>query len=291
MWLTRLYQRFRGLVHELSKFGVVGAIAYVVDTVVFVLLLQVMETLVAGALATAVAATVAFLGNRFWTWRHRARTGLAREYVLYFTFNAIGLLIVLAVLGVSHYGLGAIWPAFQSSLADVVAKNVVGLALGTSFRFWSYRRFVFRERASVSELASGSDRLSRELASGSDKLSRERASVSERESGSDRLSREHASGSDRLSREDASGSDRLSREHASESDKLSGEETRGGDLLGRDHPGLNEQASDQLSLEHVSLDEHAGVTERASGGDQLSPAAPVPDGYDPTRAAPRTGVA
>lgn len=250
MWLTRLYQRFRGLVHELSKFGVVGAIAYVVDTVVFVLLLQVMETLVAGALATAVAATVAFLGNRFWTWRHRARTGLAREYVLYFTFNAIGLLIVLVVLGVSHYGLGAIWPAFQSSLADVVAKNVVGLALGTSFRFWSYRRFVFRD-------ASGSDRLSRELASGSDRLSRERASVSEQESGSDKLSRELASGGDGLSREETSGSD-----------KLSGEETRGGDQLGRDHPGLTERA-----------------------GDQLSPAAPVPDGYDPTRAAPRTGVA
>lgn len=258
MWLTRLYQRFRGLVHELSKFGVVGAIAYVVDTVVFVLLLQVMETLVAGALATAVAATVAFLGNRFWTWRHRARTGLAREYVLYFTFNAIGLLIVLVVLGISHYGLGAIWPAFQSSLADVVAKNVVGLALATSFRFWSYRRFVFRERASVSERASGSDR----------------------------LSRERASGVDQLSQEETRGGDQLSREHASLSERADG-----GDQLGRDHAGLSERASDQLSLEHAGLNEHAGVTELAGGGDQLSPAAPVPDGYDPTRAAPRTGVA
>ena len=53
-------------------------------------------------------------------------------------------MIALGFLFVSHYGLGAVWPVFQSPLADLIAANVVGLAAGTAFRFWSYRRFVFR---------------------------------------------------------------------------------------------------------------------------------------------------
>ena len=31
-----------------------------------------------------------------------------------------------------------------SRLADNISANVVGLALGTVFRYWSYKRFVFR---------------------------------------------------------------------------------------------------------------------------------------------------
>lgn len=153
MPVTQLYAKFRGLVHELGKFGVVGAVAFGVDTGAFAaLLLMGMESLVAKTIATVIAATVAFAGNRFWTWRYRRRSGLAREYVLYFTFNGIGLAVSLAVLGVSHYGLGALWPGvFKTPLADLVAANVVGLVAATIFRFWSYRTFVFREAAVASE--------------------------------------------------------------------------------------------------------------------------------------------
>ena len=126
VWLTRLYRRFRHLVHELGKFGTVGAVAFIVDTGLLAVLLQLkVESLLAKTAATVVAATVAFLGNRFWTWRHRQRSGLTREYVLYFTFNGIGLGIFLAVLGISHYGLGRIWPGFATPLADVLSANVM----------------------------------------------------------------------------------------------------------------------------------------------------------------------
>ena len=144
--LRSVYERFRHLIHELGKFGTVGAFAFVVDTALYAYLLQVqeLETLTAKTLTTVVSATVAFLGNRFWTWRHRARSGLAREYTLYFVFNVVGLAIGLAVLGISHYGLGSLWPAvFQTTLADLIAANIVGTFFGTLFRFWSYRRFVF----------------------------------------------------------------------------------------------------------------------------------------------------
>jgi putative flippase GtrA len=152
VWLSHLYERFRDLIHEMGKFGIVGSVAYLVDTALFVLLVLVMESLTAKTIATVIAATVAFIGNRFWTWRHRARSGLAREYGLYFTFNGIGLVIALAFLGASHYGLGAVWPFFETPLADVIAANVVGLGAGTAFRFWSYRRFVFRELAPEGEV-------------------------------------------------------------------------------------------------------------------------------------------
>ncbi|MDQ3431831.1 MAG: GtrA family protein [Actinomycetota bacterium] len=137
---ARLYDRIQHLVHELAKFGVVGAVAYVVDVSLFNLLRvgADVDPLMSKVFSTMVATTVAFLGNRHWSFRHRARTGLRREYSLFFAFNAVGLCIALAVLGISHYALG-----FTSPLADNIAANVVGMVLATTFRFWSYRKWVF----------------------------------------------------------------------------------------------------------------------------------------------------
>jgi putative flippase GtrA len=143
-WLSSYLDRFRHLVHELGKFGVVGAIAYVIDLGLFNLCLSAMSWLPAKVLATVVAATVAFIGNRFWTWKDRERSGLHREYALYFFFNAVGLAISLVCGWISHDLLGAFWPnVFHTRLADNVATMFFGMILGTMFRFWSYRRFVF----------------------------------------------------------------------------------------------------------------------------------------------------
>jgi putative flippase GtrA len=140
-----LLDRFGHLVRELGKFGAVGAIAFVVDLGLFNYAITGLgiEQLAAKTFSTVVAATVAFAGNRFWTWRHRERSGMVREYTLYFVFNAVGLGIGLGCLAISHYGLGSIWPVFTSLLADNISANLVGAVLGTLFRFWSYRRFVF----------------------------------------------------------------------------------------------------------------------------------------------------
>src|SRR5690606_35120498 len=133
----------------MGKFGVVGALAYVADSAVLILLeRRGWGPLTAKTIATVVAATLAFAGNRFWTWRHRARSGRARESGLFSLFTALGFGIALAVLGVSCHWLVALWPQiFQTSLAVFISANVVGLAAGTVFRFWSYRRYVFRAPA------------------------------------------------------------------------------------------------------------------------------------------------
>jgi putative flippase GtrA len=133
-------------VNEVGKFGIVGAVCYGIDIGIFAVLNQLAgQKYLALTVSTIVAATAAFVGNRFWTWRDRERTSLRREYTLYFAFNGVGLLIGLACLYVSSNWLGAIWPSvFHTALADLVAGKVVGVVLASLFRFWAYRRFVFR---------------------------------------------------------------------------------------------------------------------------------------------------
>ncbi len=148
--LLAAYYRLGHLVRELMKFGVVGGFAFVVDVGLFNLLLHATDKpLTSKTISTVVATTVAYLGNRHWTFRRRSRSGVRREYTLFFLLNGVGLVIALTCLAISHYLLD-----FTGRLADNIAANVVGLALGTAFRFWSYRRWVFPEllpEAAVSE--------------------------------------------------------------------------------------------------------------------------------------------
>jgi putative flippase GtrA len=140
-----LRRKLRALLHEVSKFGTVGAVSFAIDLTIFnVLLRSGVETLFAKTISTLIATTVAFAGNRFWTWRHRVHTHMARQYTMFFVLNAIGLGIGLSCLAISHYGLGQIWPVLRTPLADNISGQLIGTAVGTLFRFWSYRRFVFR---------------------------------------------------------------------------------------------------------------------------------------------------
>jgi putative flippase GtrA len=142
--MPALRARFGALVRELSKFGTVGGIAFAIDLTIFNVLLQLgFESLLAKTISTVLATTVAFAGNRYWTWRDRKHTNMARQYTMFFLLNAVGLGIGLACLAISHYALGAFWPEFQTPLADNISGQFVGTAVGTLFRFWSYRRFVF----------------------------------------------------------------------------------------------------------------------------------------------------
>ena len=136
-----LVDRFRVLLGELAKFGVVGSVSLLLDVAVFNAVLHVLphKPLTAKVVSTLVSATNAFVLNRHWSFRARQRgESLRREAVLFALLNAGGLVIALTCLGISHYVLG-----FDSRLADNVAANGVGLVLGTAFRFWSYRRFLW----------------------------------------------------------------------------------------------------------------------------------------------------
>ena len=140
-----LREKFGAVVREFAKFGIVGLVALVVDISTFNLLRFAGgegpfydRPISAKVVSVAVATTVAYFGNRFWTFRHRGRTNMGREYLLFFVFNGIALLIAIGCLWLSHYML-----KFDSPLADNISANVIGLGLGTLFRFWSYSTFVF----------------------------------------------------------------------------------------------------------------------------------------------------
>jgi putative flippase GtrA len=102
--------------------------------------------------SVAVAATSSFFMNRHWTFRHRARTGLRREYTLFFLLNGVGLLIANACILVVEQGFGKTGPLWFN------LAQVAGLALGMVFRFTTYKRWVFLspERAAARSLAEGS---------------------------------------------------------------------------------------------------------------------------------------
>ena len=137
--LSRLKTPWHVLAKELSAFGVVGAINFVVDLAIFNWLhfgLGV-GVLTSKVVSTAVSTTLAYFMNRHWSFSHRARSGLRREYALFFGLNLIALVIGLAILGFTHYILG-----YTDELSINIA-NIIGIGLGTIFRFWSYKRWVF----------------------------------------------------------------------------------------------------------------------------------------------------
>jgi putative flippase GtrA len=145
--LRSVLQPFAGIIREFSKFGLVGLVALIVDVGTFNLLMfaggdgpLADRPLTAKAIAVIIATTVSYGLNRSWTFSHRARTSVLREYSLFFGLNGVAMMITLATLWFSHYALG-----LTSPLADNISANVIGLALGTIFRFWSYRRWVFPE--------------------------------------------------------------------------------------------------------------------------------------------------
>jgi putative flippase GtrA len=153
--LSRLRERYDVLAREAAKFGTVGAGAYVVDIGLYNLLHVVLGVgpLTSKVISAVVAATCAFVGNRQWSFRHRERTrAVHREYVLFVALNAVGLVIALVSLGFGYYVL-----QMQSALASNLWGNVIGTGLGTLFRFWSYRRFLWIAPGQVAEAAVDGD--------------------------------------------------------------------------------------------------------------------------------------
>jgi putative flippase GtrA len=137
-----LYERFRHLIHEGARFGIVGGIGFLVTESGTNLLRSPLHGwLKANAIATLAGAVVTYFGSRYWTFRHRERGGTGRETVLFVVLNAIGLGIQLACIGFANYALG---------LTDTLSSNValfLGICLGTAFRFWSYRKWVWTAAA------------------------------------------------------------------------------------------------------------------------------------------------
>ncbi|MHA7305943.1 GtrA family protein [Arthrobacter sp. TMN-49] len=136
---------------EALKFGTVGGLAWIIDNGIYTVLWHGPmsdSTIKARVVSTVVATLFAWFANRYWTFRHRRSERVWKEFALFLVMNGIGLGIVLACQVISRYVLG-----FTSFTADFIAGGVIGLILGTIFRFLAYRYFVFTEELSDLPLA------------------------------------------------------------------------------------------------------------------------------------------
>ncbi|WP_309095323.1 GtrA family protein [Streptomyces sp.] len=138
----------RGVWREAARFGVVGALAFVVDNGGYNLLVfglpggaqgGVMRAapVQASVLATGAAALFSWVGNRYWTYRHQHREKVTHELVLFLVANGVGLVITAGTVFASRQLLG-----LDSALSDNTAR-ILGWVLATLFRFYAYRRYVF----------------------------------------------------------------------------------------------------------------------------------------------------
>jgi putative flippase GtrA len=136
--VRELYGQFRHLIHEGGKFLVVGGIGAIV-TIVGANIIQSagLDKYVAITIATIIATVVTFVGNRYWTFSHREGQGTARDTVIFFILNGVGLIIYYACIWLIQDVAG-----LKGKLWYNVAL-VVGTGLGTLFRFWSYRKWVW----------------------------------------------------------------------------------------------------------------------------------------------------
>lgn len=133
----------RYLTPEVLTFLFVGGMGYVIDVAAFNVLrspevLGGNHPVLSRVVAVALAMVVTYAGNRTLTWRDVPVSDRRREVALFIVFNVIGLGFSVVTLVISHDVMG-----LTSRLADNISANVIGMALGTVFRYWSYKKFVF----------------------------------------------------------------------------------------------------------------------------------------------------
>jgi len=134
----------------------VGLGAYIVDVGLFNLLAYSLpialpgdKSLPAKIVSVTVSVIFAWIANRLWTFKKRRNENKGREFAMFALVNLGGLLIALGCLGFSRYVLH-----LTTQFADNVSGNIVGLVLGTAFRYVMYRYFVLAPASRCEKVAS-----------------------------------------------------------------------------------------------------------------------------------------
>ncbi|MDF2506652.1 MAG: GtrA family protein [Microbacterium sp.] len=138
--------RLGAFLRKSGAFLAVGGVAFVVDAVAFNVLVfgfsgngpMYDQPVLAKTIAIVVATVVTYVGNRYWTFGTRTLQRRFSRYVIFIALNLAAILIQLGCLAFSRYVLG-----FEGIVADNIAGTLVGQALATIFRFFTYDRWVF----------------------------------------------------------------------------------------------------------------------------------------------------
>ena len=133
------YARFQVLIHEVGKFGLVGLASTIITFLIQNALYGHTGPTTSVILANAIATVFAYIGNRYWAFKHRKTTNMGRETVLFIFFNLVGTLIQTAFVDTNHYLL------HNTDRLSLNIATVIGIVFATLFRLFCYRKFVFND--------------------------------------------------------------------------------------------------------------------------------------------------
>jgi len=137
--LADLHAHVRQHGPELVRFGIVGGLGTIIDLGGAAVLHSAFHKgpLESKALSITAATIFTYLASRFWTFRHRDNQPVHREVLLFVALNVVGLILAELVIAGTTYGLG-----LKGQLA-YNAASFIGTGLGTVFRWYAYRKWVF----------------------------------------------------------------------------------------------------------------------------------------------------
>ncbi len=147
--------RLRRIGDEAARFSAVNVVATAVALVIFNLLAHGIPgiynpgplngwPLTSWFVANCVGMAISFYGSRRFAFKHRKASGPGGGALIYVVINLVSFVIPMGCLWITRNAIG-----WDSVLADNVSANVVGAFLGMLFRFWAFRRFVFKRRGGV----------------------------------------------------------------------------------------------------------------------------------------------
>ena len=96
--------------------------------------------------AGATIATIfSWVANRWWTFRHRRQSNVAREFGQFILINGIGIFISTGFTWIARYPMGI------TDNGTLFMAGVIGIGVATVVRFFAYRYWVFNSSASDAE--------------------------------------------------------------------------------------------------------------------------------------------
>lgn len=127
----------KSLIEQFLKFGVVGAVAFVIDYGILMLLSQVVgwDPVFSSAISFTVSVVFNYVASMRYVFARREDLSRRREFVIFVVLSIIGLAI----------NSGCIWlgtQAFGNGAVAVTATKVVATVVVALWNFWSRKRWL-----------------------------------------------------------------------------------------------------------------------------------------------------
>jgi putative flippase GtrA len=149
---------------ELLRFGVVGGISFAITTSLnYALKLTVLNRnpVTALIIGVLVATIFSYVASREWSFDTRGGRERQHEAALFFLISAIALGLNALPMWISRYVLDLQVPnvpLLTQEVADFVSGMIVGTLLGSLFRWWGFKKWVFPQQGARPRVVRGERR-------------------------------------------------------------------------------------------------------------------------------------